>query len=99
MHAGIKAKLQKLENRQCKQSTSRILCYNPVDCADGPTSHDLHVWQARCWQQSENPASGPLRGFKGRFMLVPDFGSDKEWQEQIRSQQRKLLTVSIPSQN
>jgi hypothetical protein len=86
----FKSRISKLENRQSMKSTSRVLCYNPADCKDGHTSPDLYVWQVGCGRQGENPISGPLRDFSGRFMLVPDFGSDTEWQEILRKQQRKF---------
>ena len=87
----FKSRISKLENRHCKQSTSRVLCYNPADCADGPTSPDLPVCRLGPWGQSENPACGPLCAFSGRFMLVPDHGTDAEWMAAVIKQQRKLM--------
>ena len=89
----FKARLKKLEKHQGKQGANRVLHYRPAGIAVRTTSPDLNVWQTGCGQDANNPASGPLRAFKGRFMLVPDFGTDVEWAAAIKHQQRNLLAV------
>ena len=91
---GLKARLSKLENCHMKQGPNRVLCYNPADCADGPLSCDLPVWQVGYWRESENPAAGPLSAFAGRFVLVPDHGTVEDWEAAAEKQQRELLAVA-----
>jgi hypothetical protein len=86
-----KNRILKLENSHGKQSQNCVLFYHPADCLDNSINSNLHVWQLGCCEQSENPTSGPLGVFKGRFMLVPDHGFDEEWMEGLAKQQRKLL--------
>jgi hypothetical protein len=51
----------------------------------------MHVWQEGCWNDKENPTTGPIGSFTGRFLLVPDFGTDKELMAAIKKQQQELM--------
>lgn len=91
---GLKARLSKLEKQRRKASPNRVLHYNPADLAGGPVSADLPVRVVGYWRAGENPASGPLRAFAGRFALMPDFGSAAEWEAAAERQQKELLATA-----
>jgi len=88
---GLRNRLRKLEKRRRGPSPNRVLRYNPADLGDGPGSDDLPVWVSGYWRPGENPASGPLGAFSGRFALVPDFGTTAAWEAAAEQQQRNLL--------
>jgi hypothetical protein len=87
----FKNRVIKLENRNCKQGSNRVLHYNPADYTKEQTLSELTVWQTGCGRYIENPAIGQLKEFKGRFMLVSDFGADVEWIAANRKHQNELL--------
>lgn len=91
---GLKARLSKLEKQRRKVSPNRVLHYNPADLAGGPVSADLPVRVVGYWRKGENPASGPLGAFAGRFALMPDFGSAAEWEAAAERQQKELLATA-----
>lgn len=91
---GLKARLSKLEKRRRKPSPNRVLHYSPADLASGPVSADLPVRVIGYWRKGENPASGPLGAFAGRFALIPDFGSAAEWEAAAERQQKELLATA-----
>jgi hypothetical protein len=95
----FKSCISKLENRRGTKSTGRVLCYNRADRVDGPASPDLHVWQIGCGRQGENLTSGPLRAFTGRFMLIPDHGTDAEWMAALQKQQCELQAHGLKKPN
>lgn len=88
---GLRNRLRKLEKRHRGPSPNRVLRYNPADLGDGPVRDDLPVWVSGYWRPGENPASGPLSAFAGRFALVPDFGTTAAWEAAAEQQQRDLL--------
>jgi len=91
---GLKARLSKLEKQRRKPSPNRVLHYSPADLAGGPVSADLPVRVVGYWRKGENPASGPLGAFAGRFALMPDFGSAAEWEAAAERQQKALLATA-----
>lgn len=91
---GLKTRLSKLEKQRRKPSPNRVLHYNPADLAGGPVSADLPVRVVGYWRAGENPASGPLGAFAGRFALMPDFGSAAEWEAAAERQQKELLATA-----
>lgn len=91
---GLKARLSKLEKQRRKPSPNRVLHYSPADLAGGPVSADLPVRVAGYWRAGENPASGPLGAFAGRFALIPDFGSESCWEAAAERQQKELLATA-----
>ena len=91
---GLKTRLSKLEKQRRKVSPNRVLHYNPADLAGGPVSADLPVRVVGYWRAGENPASGPLGAFAGRFALIPDFGSAAEWEAAAERQQKALLATA-----
>ncbi|HDQ4464832.1 TPA: hypothetical protein P9G65_005135 [Pseudomonas aeruginosa] len=96
---GLKTRLSKLEKQRRKQSPNRVLHYDPADLADGPISADLPVRVVGYWRKGENPASGPLHAFAGRFALVPDFGTAAAWEAAAEQQQRALLAMARSRSN
>ncbi len=91
---GLKARLSKLEKQRRRQSPNRVLHYDPADLAGGPVSDDLPVRVVGYWRKGENPASGPLHAFAGRFALVPDFGTATAWEAAASKQQRAVIAVA-----
>lgn len=91
---GLKNRLARLENRRMGQSSNRVLRYNPANHDDGPEIADLHVWQEGFWRRGENPASGQLRAFTGRYVLIPDHGTEAEWEAATQKQQQELMALA-----
>lgn len=91
---GFKNRLAKLETRCIGQGPNRVLHFNPADYTDGSEIADLHVWQVGLWSRGENPASGPLRAFAGRFILIPDHGTAADWEAAVQKQQHELMTLA-----
>lgn len=96
---GLKTRLSKLEKQRRKQSPNRVLHYDPAHLGDGPVGDDLPVRVVGYWRKGENPASGPLGAFAGRFALVPDFGTAAAWEAAAEQQQRALLAMARSRSN
>ncbi|PTU32247.1 hypothetical protein [Stenotrophobium rhamnosiphilum] len=94
MRIGLKSRVEKLENRRSLQSPNKVLYYRPEDATYGPADRDLEVWQTGYWTQGENPASGSLPSFTGKFLLMPDHGTNEQWELSGEKQQRDLLLLA-----
>lgn len=88
---GLRNRLAKLESRRNKQGTNRVLYYSPAESAQGAAS-DLPGLGLGGYQPApKNATAGRFDTLPGRYMMVCDFGTDKEWADALRAQQLALM--------
>lgn len=88
---GLRNRLAKLESRRNKQGAHRVLFYSPAAGAQGAAGDFPGLRLGGYQPAPKNATAGKFDPLPGRYMLAPDFGTDKEWADALRVQQLALL--------